>query len=347
MMCWNISETGSVNQRSGEAARQQGGNMKKNWFMKLVGTVILTAALLVSGSAAVLAAEEADTAQADIADVESAASDAADPGTEAAAELPESFIIYISGIDVFGDVSTQSRSDVNLLMAVNRNTGKILLLNTPRDYYVELPISEGQRDKLTHAGIYGVDVSKGAMEMLYNVPVDYYARLNFSSFETFIDALGGIEVYSEYDFVAQGFTFTQGMNTLNGEQALAFVRERKSFAEGDVQRGKDQMEMLKALITRLGTFDGLNGFAQVYDEVAPVVETNLSKDQMMAIASEQLLNGRTWDVETYYVTGSDGNEVTYSIPGATAYVMIPNEEEVAEGTEKLLAVLGQSESAGE
>ena len=139
--------------------------------------------------------------------------------------------------------------------------------------------------------------------------------------------------------MAQGFTFTQGMNTLNGEQALAFVRERKSFAEGDVQRGKDQMEMLKALITRLGTFDGLNAFAQVYDEVAPVVETNLTKDQLLAIAAEQILNGRSWDVETYYVTGADGSEVTYSIPGAAAYVMIPNEDEVAEGTQKLQAIL--------
>ncbi len=302
-----------------------GGNMKKQWLIKLVGTMVLIVSLLAGSSMALLAAEESEAAQTETADAQ--------------AELPESFVIYISGIDIFGDVSTQSRSDVNLLMAVNRNTGKILLLNTPRDYYVELPISEGQRDKLTHAGIYGVEVSKGAMEMLYGVPADYYARLNFSSFETIIDALGGIEVYSEYDFVADGHTYVQGMNFLNGAEALAFVRERKSFAEGDIQRGKDQMEMLKALITRLGTFDGLNSFAQVYDEVASVVETNLSKEQLMAIASEQILNGRSWEVETYYVTGTDGSEVTYSIPGAAAYVMIPNEEEVAEGTQKLLAVL--------
>lgn len=314
--------------------------MKKNSFIKFCVTMILTASLLFGSSLAAFAAEEA----APEAGVEEAAATETVETAEAGsltetAELPESFIIYISGIDVFGDVSTQSRSDVNLLMAVNRSTGKILLLNTPRDYYVELPISEGQRDKLTHAGIYGVEVSKGAMEMLYDVPVDYYARLNFSSFEKIIDALGGIEVYSEYDFVAEGYQYVQGMNTLNGAQALAFVRERKSFAEGDIQRGKDQMEMLKSLIARLGTFDGLNGFAQVYDEVAPVVETNLSKEQLMAIASEQLLNGREWEVETYYVTGTDGSEETYSIPGASAYVMIPNDEEVAEGTQKLQAVL--------
>ena len=311
--------------------------MKKNWLVKLCGTMILTAALLAGSGKTSFAAEETAPEAAEPA--QEVAEETAPAGTEETTELPESFIIYISGIDVFGDVSTQSRSDVNLLMAVNRSTGKILLLNTPRDYYVELPISEGQRDKLTHAGIYGVEVSKGAMEMLYGVPADYYARLNFSSFETIIDALGGIEVYSEYDFVAQGFTFTQGMNTLNGAQALAFVRERKSFAEGDIQRGKDQMEMLKSLIARLGTFDGVNSFAAVYDQVAPVVETNVTKDMLLALAAEQIVQGRTWDIETYYVTGTDGSEVTYSIPGASAYVMIPNEDEVAEGTAKLKAVL--------
>ena len=307
--------------------------MKVTQFIKISGAVLLTAALLAGSSMTLMAEENTEPVQENEAET-------VDETESQTTELPESFVIYISGIDVFGDVETQSRSDVNLLMAVNRSTGKIQLVNTPRDYYVELPISEGMRDKLTHAGIYGVDVSKGAMEMLYDVPVDYYARLNFSSFETIIDALGGIDVYSEYDFVAQGFTFNQGMNNLNGEQALAFVRERKSFAEGDIQRGKDQMEMLKALIEKLGTFDGISSFAQVYDEVSDVVETNLSKEQLLAIASEQILNGRTWDVETYYVTGTDGSEITYSIPGASAYVMWPNEDEVAEGTEKLKAVLG-------
>ena len=285
--------------------------MKKG-LLKMVMSLVLSVVLLAGGSA-VMAAEDT--------------------------ELPESFVIYISGIDVFGDVETQSRSDVNLLMAVNRTTGKILILNTPRDYYVELPISEGQRDKLTHAGIYGVDVSKGAMEMLYDITADYYARLNFSSFETIIDALGGIEVYSEYDFSAEGYSYSQGMNFLNGPQALAFVRERKSFAEGDVQRGKDQMEMLKSLIARLGTFEGVNSFAEVYDQVASVVETNVTKEMLLALAAEQIVQGRTWDIETFYVTGTDGNEVTYSIPYTTAYVMIPNEDEVAEAKEKLQAVL--------
>ena len=303
--------------------------MRKHVFSRLV-IIPIIAAVIFAGSTLPLMAEEAEQPQTEETEA---------PQGEEASVLPESFLVYISGIDVFGDVETQSRSDVNLLMAVNRNTGKVQLVNTPRDYYVELPISEGQRDKLTHAGIYGVDVSKGAMEMLYDVPVDYYARLNFSSFETIIDALGGIDVYSEYDFAAQGYGFTQGMNYLNGAQALAFVRERKSFAEGDIQRGKDQMEMLKAMIERLGTFEGINGFAEVYDEVASVVETNMTKEMLIELASEQILQGKTWDVETYYVTGTDGNEVTYSIPGASAYVMIPNEEEVAEGREKLLAVL--------
>ena len=292
--------------------------MKKHWITKAAGLMLLALTLL-AGSTSTLKAEET-------------------------AELPETFAIYISGIDVFGDVETQSRSDVNLLMAVNRTEGKIQVVNTPRDYYVELPISNGMRDKLTHAGIYGVDVSKGALEMLYGIHVDYYARLNFSSFQTIIDALGGIDVYSEFPFEAEGYGYSEGMNHLNGAQALAFVRERKSFEAGDVQRGKNQMEMLKSLIERLGTFDGLNSVAAVYDEVASCVETNLTKEMLMAIAAEQVVNGRTWDYETYYVTGESGNEVTYSIPDATAYVMWPHEDEVAEGREKLLSVLGDTAS---
>lgn len=309
--------------------------MKKNWFLKTCSAMILAAAMFAGSGAAVMAEEETYEET----EAVEAGAETAEAGTEAAGELPNSFIIYISGIDVFGDVETQSRSDVNLLMAVNRSEGKVLLVNTPRDYYVELPISEGQKDKLTHAGIYGVDVSKGAMEMLYNVPIDYYARLNFSSFETIIDAMGGIEVYSEFPFVAEGYEYVEGMNSLNGAQALAFVRERKSFAEGDIQRGKDQMIMLKAMIEKLGTFEGAAAIASVYDEVAPVVQTNMTKDMLVGLSAEQIVSGRPWEVETYYVTGTDGSEVTYSIPGANAYVMIPNDEEVAEGTEKLLAVL--------
>ena len=185
----------------------------------------------------------------------------ADDGT------PDTFLLYLSGIDVWGATETQSRSDVNILMAVNRKTHKVQLVNTPRDYYVTLPISNGSRDKLTHAGIYGVEVSEGALENLYGVDVDYYLRLNFSGFEAIIDAVGGIDVYSEYDFTVEPIKhYTEGMNHLTGLESLAFVRERKSFNAGDVQRGKNQMEMVKALVSKFTSEDILKSYDTWMDE---------------------------------------------------------------------------------
>ena len=164
----------------------------------------------------------------------------------------DTFTVYVSGIDTEGAVSTKSRSDVNILMTVNTKTKQVLLVNTPRDYYVPLPISGGNRDKLTHAGIYGVETSMGTLDMLYGTSTDYYFRLNFSGFQTIIDALGGVDVYSDYEFVTLhgNYYIAQGMNHLNGSQALGFVRERYSLPGGDHDRGKNQMKVIKAMIQK-------------------------------------------------------------------------------------------------
>ena len=305
--------------------------------------LVLAAAMLIASTAGAVSADEADVSVDTQKENEAAPEPTRIPVSESEEdyeELPETFILYLSGIDVWGALETQSRSDVNILVAVNSRTGKILLVNTPRDYYVELPISNGMRDKLTHAGIYGPEVSKGALEMLYGVPIDYFARLNFSGFEAIIDALGGIDVYSEYDFTVDPIKhYEQGMNHLTGLESLAFVRERKAFTEGDVQRGKNQMEMVKALITRLGSFEAMKNFDEVYEAVGYFAQTNMDRNMLFALAADQILKGRTWDIETAYVTGFGGTEVTYSMPGTAAYVMWPNEDEVAEVKEKLQAVL--------
>ena len=151
-------------------------------------------------------------------------------------DVEEPFNVYISGIDVSGPVATNSRSDVNIIMTVNPNTKKILLTTTPRDYYVQIPdISGEQRDKLTHAGIYGVDASMKTLEQLYGIDISYYARVNFSSLVKIVDTLGGVDVDSDFEFDAQGYHFQKGMNHLDGDQALAFSRERYSFEDGDNQ----------------------------------------------------------------------------------------------------------------
>ena len=252
-----------------------------------------------------------------------------------------SFLLYLSGIDVWGATETESRSDVNILMAVNRDTHKVQIVNTPRDYYVPLPVSGGSRDKLTHAGLYGIENSMGALESLYGVDIDYYIRLNFSGFEAIIDAIGGIDVYSEYDFTVEPIKhYTEGMNHLTGLESLAFVRERKSFAEGDVQRGKDQMEMVKALIGKFTQEETLRSYDQWMDEALRLLyQTNIPVELTASLMKEQLHDQTEWDIEMYYVTGFDSYEYTYSIPDMEVYVMIPNEDEVADGGRLLNEVL--------
>ena len=145
--------------------------------------------------------------------------------------------IYISGSDTReSTLPSRSRSDVNILASINTQTHQVLLISTPRDYYVPLSISNGVPDKLTHAGIYGVQVSMDTLSMLYEVPIDYYFRVNFNGFVDIIDALGGIDVYSDYTFDSgnvSGYHFNEGWNSVNGEEALAFCRERYAFASGD------------------------------------------------------------------------------------------------------------------
>ncbi len=307
------------------------------------GMLVLAAVMLFASTVGTVSADETEASQEIQKEDEAIPKPTPIPVSESEAdyeELPETFVLYLSGIDVWGALETQSRSDVNILVAVNSRTGKILLVNTPRDYYVELPISNGMRDKLTHAGIYGPEVSKGALEMLYGIPIDYYVRLNFSGFEAIIDALGGIDVYSEYDFTVDPIKhYEQGMNHLTGLESLAFVRERKAFTEGDVQRGKNQMEMVKALINRLGSFEAMKNFGEVYEAVGYFAQTNMDRDMLFDLAADQILKGREWDIETCYVTGFGGTEVTYSMPGTAAYVMWPNEEEVSEVSGRIRAVL--------
>jgi len=165
--------------------------------------------------------------------------------------IKKPYTIYISGIDSYGEVDTVSRSDVNILAVVNPKDNKVLLVNTPRDYYVQLHGTTGVRDKLTHAGIYGIDMSKNTLQDLYGTKVDYTVRINFSSLLKLVDAAGGINVYSDYTFKAGGYSFVQGYNTLDSKQALVFARERYAFADGDRQRGKHQQRVIEALITKL------------------------------------------------------------------------------------------------
>ncbi|WP_461816132.1 LCP family protein [Faecalimonas sp.] len=254
--------------------------------------------------------------------------------------VKEPFNVYLSGIDVYGPISTNSRSDVNIIMTVNPQTKQILLTTTPRDYYVEIPgISKGRKDKLTHAGIYGVDKSMATLEQIYGIDLNYYARVNFTSLIKIVDLLDGVDVNSDYDFSVREYKFDKGMNHLNGEQALAFARERHSFKEGDNQRGKNQEAIITAIIKKVMSPVILKDTTRLLNSVADSVETNMTKDEIMTLVRMQLKTGSEWKVTSVNAVGKGSKQACYSSGRQLLYVMYPNQESVSAIQQKMKSVL--------
>lgn len=241
--------------------------------------------------------------------------------------------IYISGIDTYGSISTVSRSDVNIIMTINMNTHKILLTTTPRDAYVQIPDGGGdQYDKLTHAGIYGVETSMKTLERLYDVNIDYYARINFTSFLQLIDVIGGIEVYNDQEFVSHvgGYTFPAGNVMLNSEHALAFVRERYSLQAGDADRGRNQQKVISAIINKLASVNSIANFTNIINSLQQSIQTNMPYETMMHLANKQLSSGGSFVVSSQDVTGSGstGQLPSYAMPSAALYMLSLDETSV-------------------
>ena len=256
------------------------------------------------------------------------------------ADVGEPFNVYISGIDVDGPIATNSRSDVNIIMTVNPNTKKILLTTTPRDYYVQIPdISGEQRDKLTHAGIYGVDASMRTLEQLYGIDISYYARVNFSSLVKIVDTLGGVDVDSDFDFDAQGYHFQKGMNHLDGKQALAFSRERYSFEDGDNQRGKDQEKVLTAILNKAMSPAILSNASALIADVSDSVQTNMTQEEMAKFIKMQLNDGASWTIESQAASGNGDTQACYSSGDQPLYVMWPDEAVVQSISAKMNEIL--------
>ena len=236
------------------------------------------------------------------------------------------FNIYISGIDTYGSISTVSRSDVNIIMTVNMNTHKILLTTTPRDAYVKIPGGGAdQYDKLTHAGIYGVETSEKTLEDLYGTKIDYYARINFTSFLKLIDQLGGVTVHNDQAFTSLHgkFDFPVGDIQMNSEQALGFVRERYSLDGGDNDRGKNQEKVISAIVNKLASLKSVSNFTSIVNNLQDSVQTNMSLDTINALANTQLDSGSKFTVTSQAVTGtgSTGQLTSYAMPNSSLYMM--------------------------
>ena len=268
-------------------------------------------------------------------------------GAEANKITKEPFVVYLSGVDNRGELTEKARSDVNILAVVNPETKQVALINTPRDYYVDLAGTDS-KDKLTHAGLYGVETSMATLGNLYGVNVEHYIRINFAGFISIIDAIGGVDVYSDQAFTSVGSpgyydptTFAEGWNHLDGKSALAFARERHAFKTGDIQRGINQMKVIDAMVEKLKSPALLMSFSKLMDAMADCFVTSLSQEQISALVRMQLSDLSSWDIQSYSVTGTGAkSSKCYSAKGQSLYVMKPDENSVNEAKALVAAVLG-------
>ena len=253
------------------------------------------------------------------------------------------FILYVSGSDTRSKTFKTSRSDVNILMVVNPNTKQILLLNTPRDYYIPNPKSaEGEKDKLTHLGLYGVGCSMQGLGDLYGCTVNYSVQINFTGLETLVDELGGITVDNPQAFTAyNGISFKKGKISLNGQQALAYARERKSFSAGDNMRGQNQMRIITAIISKATSSKSkaLMNYSGILNALSGMFKTSVPSSDIEKLVKMQLNDMAEWKITSYAVTGKNGSETTYSSPNYKSYVMIPDEKTVTEASSRIKKVL--------
>ena len=247
----------------------------------------------------------------------------------------DTFSIYVSGIDTYGAVSSVSRSDVNMVITVNPKTNKILITSIPRDYYVPLAGKDG-KDKLTHAGIYGVETSVKTIENLLDTKINYYIKVNFTSLIKVVDALGGVKVYSKYNFTSMdGYTYKEGYNNVNGEKALSFVRERKAFNGGDRVRVENQAAMIKALVEKATSPSIITKYNSLLKTLEKLFVTNLNMEDITEFIKKQIDDMKSWEVESQSLDGKDDYQYTYSYKGQKLYVMTPDNETVINAHNKI------------
>lgn len=250
------------------------------------------------------------------------------------------FTVYISGIDTYGTISSVSRSDVNMVVTVNPKTKQILMISIPRDYYVQLHGTTGYKDKLTHAGLYGIDTSVETIEDLLDTDINYYYRVNFSTLEKIVNAIGGIDVYSEYTFTSYigNYRFYKGYNHMNGNQALGFARERKALPGGDRSRGENQQAVIDGVVRKVTSSAIITKYTSLINSLNGTFQSNMDDTDILKLIKMQLNDMASWNITSYSLNGSDSYEYTYSYSAQKLYVMEPDMDTVNEATSLINAV---------
>lgn len=250
------------------------------------------------------------------------------------------FNVLISGIDTYGSISARSRSDVNMIMTVDMNDHHVLLTGIPRDCYVPLAMN-GEYDKLTHSGIYGINETVQTIENFLDIDIDYYFRVNFSSLVNVVDVIGGIEVYSDRALNLDGHAIKEGTNHMDGETALRYARERHSYEEGDYHRIQNQQEVLIGIINRLISSDTLMNYQTILNKVEGTFDTNMSKEDLLTVIRNQISDMKGYEIERQYLSGSGTMTYgLYSMPESRLYALIPDEAVRQEITDRIREITG-------
>ena len=245
-----------------------------------------------------------------------------------------SFNVLISGMDSYGTINKTTRNDVNMIATINPNTNKVLLTSIPRDYYVQLHGKTGYKDKLTHAGIYGINTVVQTIEDLFGIDINYYVRVNFTTVESLVNTIGPIEIYSDKAMNLVECKYVVGINTVNGKCALRFARERHSYVEGDNHRIKNQQEVIKGIFNKLSkSAMVVTDYTSILDSLDGKFATNMDMKDITAFIKYELEDITKYEILDTQVTGTGSMELTYSYPHQKLYVMFPNEQSVESAKE--------------
>lgn len=252
-------------------------------------------------------------------------------------------VIYISGMDSYGKINSRGRSDVNMLITLNTNTKEVLLTSIPRDYYVQLSGTTGYKDKLTHAGFYGIDVSINTIEEFLGIDIDGYVKVNFSTLVSVIDSIGGIDVYSDKSFVPwtnKSLYINKGTNHMNGAMALAFARERMTYTTGDRHRIQNQQDVITAVVNKLVSSPVLlTNYSSILNSLNGTFETNVDMENITSLVKMQLDENPSWTIKKYNLNGFDHSGYTHTFGNQLLYVMKPDEKTIEQANKYINGML--------
>lgn len=227
------------------------------------------------------------------------------------------FTMYFSGVNCESDMMAKVRSDVNILAAINADTRQVALVSMPRNAFVSVPHLDHADDHLANAAIYGMEASMDTLSKLYGTDVDYYFRVNFSGFKDVIDALEGVTVNSDYDFKSSvdGHTYhyTKGENTLNGKEALSFVREKNAYPDGELQRNKQQIEVIRGVMAKLLSTTFLKNYSAVLKSMEECFESSGTYDMVAELVRMELADNREWNIVAYSISGDTALKNIYTL----------------------------------